>query len=166
MTGIQVAKAASATVICAAGAPERVAVGMEYGADFGVDYAADDLTEKVMEYTGGKGVNLVFENISNPRTWPKALACLDYYGRLVTAGAHGGGKVELDCALLYHRNLRVIGSTGNTDQNVTDTMALAAKGKLRAKIEKTFPLSQAADAHRAMEAGGQIGKIVLEPVQG
>ncbi len=166
LTGIQVAKAAGAFVICTAGSSDRVAVGMEYGADFGVDYTKEDLTEAVMAHTNGEGVDLVFENISNPLTWPKALACLKKFGRLVTAGAHGGGKVELDCGLLYHRNLRIFGATGNTDKNVDDTLKLAAQGKLGAKIEKVYPLSAAADAHRHIEAGVPLGKVVLDPTLG
>jgi NADPH:quinone reductase-like Zn-dependent oxidoreductase len=165
-TGIQIAKAAGATVIAAAGSDDRVATGLELGADHCINYTKQDLTEAVMDLTGGAGVHLVFENISNPKTWPKALACLQKYGRLVTAGAHGGGKVELDCGLLYHRNLRIFGSTGSTDQNVSDTIAAAAAGTLGAKIEKTFPLSQAAEAHRFIEAGVPAGKIVLDPTAG
>lgn len=165
-TGIQIAKAAGANVICAAGAPERVAVGLALGADHGVDYSKEDLTEAVKALTGGVGVDLVFENISSPKTWPKALASLKKYGRLVTAGAHGGGKVELDCNVLYHGNLHIIGATGNTDQNVRDTVAAAAAGKLKAKIEKVLPLSKAAEAHRIIEAGVPTGKIVLDPTLG
>jgi len=165
-TGIQVAKAAGCRVVCAAGADDRVAVGMELGADFGVNYNSRDLTEAVMEWTGGQGVEVVFENISNPKTWPKALASMKKYGRLVTAGAHGGGKVELDCALLYHRNLTVMGATGSTEKNVADTIALAAAGKLHARVEKVLPLSQAPEAHRIMEAGVPLGKIVLDPTLG
>lgn len=165
-TGIQIAKAAGATVIAAAGSDERVAVGISLGADHGVNYGREDLTEAVMQITGGKGVDLVFENISNPKTWPKALACLRKYGRLVTAGAHGGGKVELDCARLYHQNLRIFGGTGNTDRNVRDTVAAAAAGRLKGMVEKVFPLSRAADAHRLVEGSVPTGKIVLDPTLG
>ena len=111
-------------------------------------------------------VDLVFENISNPKTWPKALKCLRKFGTLVTAGAHGGGKVELDCAFLYHQNIRIFGSTGSTDQNVSDTVALASEGKLKAKIEKIFPLSEIPAAHRMMEGEVLSGKIVLDPTAG
>jgi NADPH:quinone reductase len=163
LTGIQIAKAAGATVIAAAGSDERVAVGCEYGADFGVNYAKQDLTEAVRGYMGGEGIDLVFENVSNPKTWPKALKCLRKLGTLVTAGAHGGGKVELDCAFLYHQNIRIFGSTGNTDKNVSDTVSLAGEGKLKAKIEKIFPLSDAPAAHRMMEGDVLSGKIILDP---
>ena len=166
LTGIQIAKAAGANVIAAAGSDERVAVGCEYGADFGVNYAKQDLTEAVRGYMGDEGIDLVFENISNPKTWPKALKCLRKFGTLVTAGAHGGGKVELDCAFLYHQNIRIFGSTGNTDKNVSDTVSLAGEGKLKAKVEQIFPLSEAPAAHRMMEDDVLSGKIVLDPTAG
>ena len=116
-----------------------------------------------MGFTGGEGVELVFENISNPTTWPKALASMKMRGRMVTAGAHGGGKVDLDCQILYHRNLHIMGGTGNTPRNVADTMELAAVGKLAANIQKVIPLSQAARGHFIIEAGVPLGKIVLDP---
>ncbi len=166
LTGIQIAKAAGATVIAAAGSDERVSVGCDYGADFGINYSKQDLTKAVRDYMGGEGVHLVFENISNPDTWPKALKCLRKLGRLVTAGAHGGGKVELDCAFLYHQNIRIFGSTGSTDQNVEDTVTLASEGRLKARVEKIFPLSEAPAAHEMMEGEILSGKIILDPSVG
>lgn len=164
--GVQIAKAAGATVIAGAGAPERLAVAMELGADHGIDYGATDLTEAVMEITGGAGVNLVFENISNPDTWPKAFKSIGRDGRLVTAGAHGGGKVEMDCDYLYHNHITVRGSSGSSRKNVDETIRLAGAGKLRVRIEKVFPLSDAAAAHRMIEAGSLTGKIILDPTLG
>jgi len=165
-TGIQICKAAGAKVICTAGSDERVQVGLDFGADHGINYSTHDLTDEVMRLTKGDGVEVVFENISNPATWPKALASMKMYGRMVTAGAHGGGKVELDCGILYHRNLKIIGGTGSTDKNVEDTMKAAAAGTLRAKIQIVLPLSRAAEGHRIMESGVPTGKIVLNPTLG
>jgi NADPH:quinone reductase-like Zn-dependent oxidoreductase len=165
-TGIQLAKQAGATVITTAGSDERLAIGMDLGADFGVNYNKDDLTKAVRDYTNGEGVHLVYENISSPDTWPKALACLRKFGRLVTAGAHGGGTVDLDCAFLYHQQLRIIGSTASTDEDVRMTIETAAAGKLKAKVEKIFPLSEAPEAHRLMESTIPTGKIVLDPTLG
>ena len=162
-TGIQVAKAAGAKVICTAGSDERVQVGLDFGADHGINYNKENLTEAVMAFTGSEGVELVFENISNPTTWPKALASMKMRGRMVTAGAHGGGKVELDCQILYHRNLHIMGGTGNTPQNITDTMKLAAAGNLGANIQNILPLNQAARGHQIIESGVEMGKIVLDP---
>jgi NADPH:quinone reductase-like Zn-dependent oxidoreductase len=165
-TGIQIAKQAGATVIATAGSDERAAIGRELGADLVVNYNKEDLTRTVRDYTNGEGVHLVYENISSPDTWPKAFACLRKFGRLVTAGAHGGGKVELDCAMLYHQQIRIIGSTASTDEDVRRTIEAAAAGKLKAKVEKVFPLSQAPEAHRLMEATVPTGKIVLDPTLG
>lgn len=165
-TGIQIAKQAGATVIATAGSDERAAIGRELGADLVVNYNTEDLTRTVRDYTNGEGVHLVYENISSPDTWPKAFACLRKFGRLVTAGAHGGGKVELDCAMLYHQQIRIIGSTASTDEDVRRTVEAAAAGKLKAKVEKVFPLSQAPEAHRLMEATVPTGKIVLDPTLG
>jgi len=139
--GIQIAKAAGAIVIAGAGAAERVRVALDLGADFGIDYRVCDLTEEVMRITGGAGVDVVFENVSDPSTWPKALKSLGSDGRLVTAGAHGGGKVELDCDVLYHNRLTIKGSSGSTRRNVDDTLAAAAAGKLLVRIDKVLPLS-------------------------
>jgi len=164
--GIQIAKQAGATVIATAGSDERVAIGRELGADFVVNYNKEDLTKAVRDYTGGAGVHLVYENISSPDTWPKAFKSLRKFGRLVTAGAHGGGNVELDCAFLYHQQIRIIGSTASTDEDVRRTVEAAAAGKLKAKVEKVFPLSAAPEAHRLMESTIPTGKIVLDPTLG
>ena len=94
--GVQVAKDLGAKVIAAAGADERVRAAVDLGADVGVNYRAQDLTEEVRRITNGRGVDVVFENIADPDLFPKAFAALARHGRLITAGAHGGGTVPLD----------------------------------------------------------------------
>ena len=90
--GIQVAKYLGAKVIAAAGAAERVKVGLDLGADAGVNYRAQDLTMEAMRITEGKGVNVVFENIGDPDLFPKAFAAMARRGRLVTAGGHAAAS--------------------------------------------------------------------------
>ena len=116
--GIQVAKYLGAKVIAAAGAAERVKVGLDLGADAGVNYRAQDLTIEAMRITEGKGVNVVFENIGDPDLFPKAFAAMARRGRLVTAGGHGGGIVPLDVNRLYQNHLTIIGATGETPEDV------------------------------------------------
>ena len=99
--GIQAAKHLGARVIAAAGADERVRAAVDLGADVGVNYRTQDLTAEVRRITGGRGVNVVFENIADAELFPKALASLARGGRLITAGAHGGGTVPLDVKHLY-----------------------------------------------------------------
>ena len=164
--GVQTAKLMGATVIAGAGADERVALGIELGADYGINYRAADLAEEVMKITGGRGVDVVFENISDPTTWPQAQASLAYGGRLVTAGAHGGGTVPLDIYRLYIRRLRIIGGAGSSRRNVARTLELAGDGKLRTAIDEILPL---ADLHRAFDllgSGAVKGKIVIDPTLG
>jgi NADPH2:quinone reductase len=161
--GVQVAKILGATVIAGAGADSRVEVALANGADHGVNYRSHDLTEEVLRITGGRGVQVVFENISDPVTWPKAFACLAHGGRLVTAGAHGGGKVELDVRRLYGRRLRIIGGAGASRQDVATALEAAREGLLHAVVDRVLPLDSAAEAHRLAEKGGLLGKIVLDP---
>jgi NADPH:quinone reductase-like Zn-dependent oxidoreductase len=160
---IQVAKLAGARVVAAAGADERVHAALTYGADFGVNYRHQDLAREVMRITDRHGADVVFENIADPTIWPGAFNSLAYRGRLVTAGAHGGGKVELDVTRLYRQRLRIIGGPGNSQADVRRTLAGAAEGRLHAVVDRILPLEQAAEAHRLVEANQVLGKIVLDP---
>src|SRR5579859_6164248 len=160
---VQVAHLLGARVIAAAGADERVQAAISYGADFGVNYRTQDLAHEVMRITAKHGADVVFENIADPAIWPGAFNSLAFRGRLVTAGAHGGGKVEIDVVRLYRQRDRIIGGPGNSSADVQRTLAAAAEGKLRAVIDRVLPLEQAAEAHRLVEANQVLGKVVLDP---
>jgi NADPH:quinone reductase len=161
--GVQVAKYLGAKVIAAAGSADRVKVGLDFGADAGVNYRGQDLAIEAMRITEGKGVNVVFENIGDPDLFPKALAAMARRGRLVTAGGHGGGIVPLDVNRLYQNHLSIIGATGETPDDVTMSLKAAAEGKFKALIDKIMPLSQAVQAHEWVESRGGLGKIILDP---
>lgn len=161
--GVQIGRLLGARVIAAAGADERVAAAVSYGALHGVNYRQQDLTEEVLRITDGYGVDVVFENISDPVLWPRAFASLAERGRLVTAGAHGGGQVMLDARRLYLKRLQVIGSPGANRSDVESALAAAEQGQLQAAIGCRLPLSQAAHAHQLLEQNAVLGKIILEP---
>jgi NADPH2:quinone reductase len=163
--GVQVAKYLGAKVIAAAGADDRVKTGLDLGADAGINYRAQDLTIEAMRLTEGKGVNVVFENIGDPTTFPKAIAAMARRGRLVTAGGHGGGIVPLDVNRLYQNHLSVIGATGETPEDVDMSLKAAAEGKFKALVDRIMPLSQAVQAHEWVESRGGLGKIILDPTQ-
>jgi len=110
-------------------------------------------------------VDIVCENISDPTLWPAAFASLAINGRLVTAGAHGGGTVTLDAKLLYMRRLRIIGASGTSLPDVEKALDAARQGKIRAIINRTIPLSNAAEAHRIVEQNQLAGKLILDPTQ-
>jgi NADPH:quinone reductase len=160
---IQVAKMLGAKVIAGAGADERVALAKSYGADYGINYRKQDLLEEVMSLTGNQGVDVVCENISDPTLWPGAFNSLAINGRMVTAGAHGGGTVTLDVKRLYMRRLRIIGTAGTNVPDVYKALDAAGQGRIRAIIDRIMPLREAAEAHRIVEKKQTPGKIILDP---
>jgi NADPH:quinone reductase-like Zn-dependent oxidoreductase len=161
--GVQVAKLLGATVIAGAGAPERVAAAVQLGADHGIDYRAEDLTARVLELTGGRGVDVVFENIADPGLFPQAFHAIARHGRLVTAGSHGGGEVPLDVKRLYLYQIAVMGSIGFTNDDVVASLAAAARGEFEVLIDEVLPLAQAAEAHRRVASREGVGKVILSP---
>ncbi len=161
--GVQVARIFGATVIAAAGSGERVAAASALGAEHGIDYRNEDLEAAVKRLTAGRGVDVVFENIGDPDLFAAAVASLARHGRLVTAGAHAGGMVQLDLRQLYLRQLSLIGSTEHTGEDVDLSLRAAADGRLTALIERTLPLSQAPAGHRLVAERKITGKIILDP---
>ena len=162
---VQVAKMLGAKVIAGAGTDERVALAKRYGADFGVNYRRQNLAEEVMKLTDGRGVDVVCENIADPTLWPDAFNSLAISGRLVTAGAHGGGNVNLDVKRLYMKRLRIIGAAGTHLPDVDKALQAARAGTIRAIIDRTMPLREAAEAHRIVEGNQTSGKVILDPTQ-
>lgn len=160
---VQVAKMLGATVIAGAGTHERVELAKSYGADFGINYRRNNLREEIMRLTDNHGVDVVCENISDPTLWPAAFASLAMNGRLVTAGAHGGGTVTLDAKRLYMRRLRIIGASGTSVLDVERALDAARQGKIRAIIDRIMPLRQAAQAHGIVEQNLIAGKLILDP---
>jgi NADPH:quinone reductase-like Zn-dependent oxidoreductase len=166
--GIQIAKnVIGANVIAGAGSDERVKLGIKLGADFGVNYTTQNIRDEVLRLTHGKGVDVVYDNIANPKVLPLAFEAIGMDGRLVTAGAHAGPHVSINFSHLYHKRITIKGRPGYTPSDLPDCLAAAAEGKVVPQIDRIMPLSRAAEAHRLIEenAGGQ-GKIVLDPTLG
>jgi len=160
---IQAAKYLGARVIAAAGAPERVQVGLDLGADAGIDYRHADLTAEVRRITGGKGADIVLENIGDPDLFRQAFASLGRGGRMVTAGSHGGGIVPLDVSHLYINGITIMGWTGQNDADVNESLKAAGEGRFRVVIDRIMPLSEAVEAHRLVGERDGIGKLILDP---
>lgn len=163
---VQVAKMLGAQVIAAAGTEERVELAKSYGADFGINYRIQDLAEEVMKLTDGNGANIVCENIADPTLWSGAFNSMAIGGRMVTAGAHGGGAVTLDVKTLYLRRLSILGAAGTNPRDVEKALAAAHERKIHAIPWRSLPLSQAAEGHRIVEQNQSAGKIILDPTAG
>jgi len=158
---VQVAKAAGARVIAAAGADARVEAALALGADVGINYRREDLTARVREITGGRGVDLAFESSADAELFPKVVASLGQGGRLVSSGAHAGNYAPLDVKALYGRRLKLIGAAGTDVADLDWALDAASRGKLSPQIDRGFPLAEAAQAHRYVEDAAPHGKVYL-----
>lgn len=160
---VQIAKALGATVIAAAGAPDRVQAALDLGADLGIDYRATDMAAEAMRLTDGRGVDIVLENIGDPELFTAAIASLARHGRLVTAGSHVSDVAPLNLKLLYLRQLSILGSLGFDRADAEASLQLAAEGRMSALIDRVMPLADAAKAHELVAARQGLGKLILEP---
>ena len=106
-----------------------------------------------MKFTGGKGVNVLYDNVANSKVLPLAFKALGMNGRLVTAGAHGGPNVMIDFAHLYHKKITIMGRTGHNEEDIPKCFAAAAAGKTQGADRKIA----AAFAGRGGAPVGRIG---------
>lgn len=162
IAGIQIAKLAGARVIAAAGRDWKLQRARELGADATVNYQTAKLGDAVRELTNGRGVDIVFENIASGELWPESMKSLANRGRLVTCGAHGGGKVELDVNEFYRRHLSIIGAAAAPRNQIETVYRLAGEGNFRAPIHRTFPLEEVAAAHALVSSRDVFGRVMLQ----
>jgi NADPH:quinone reductase-like Zn-dependent oxidoreductase len=157
---VQIAKLAGATVIATAGGPEKLEKARHLGADHVVDHYREDLVAAVKTITGGRGVTIVVEHVGQA-TWERSVRCMARGGRLVTCGATTGHSATLDLRHLFARQLSFLGSYMGAKHELVRAAALFVRGQLKPVIDRTYPIREAADAHRRLEASRAFGKIVL-----
>jgi putative PIG3 family NAD(P)H quinone oxidoreductase len=170
-TAIQMAAALGARVFATAGTPAKCAACLELGAEVAIDYRREDFVTVVRERTGGKGVDVVLDMVGGDYT-PRNLDILAVEGRLVQIAFLRSSRVAFDLSIVMRRRLTVTGSTlrarspaekGAIAQALgAQIWPLAAAGRIKPLIYRVFPLTQAAEAHRELEAGNHVGKIVLQ----
>ena len=157
---IQIAKLRGAKIFATAGSDEKVKKVKWLGADVAINYSRQDFTKEVLEGTGGRGVDVVFEHVG-PATWAGSVRCLARGGRLVTCGATTGPKVELDLRFLFTKELSILGCYMGSRKELDRVLALVNRGKLRPVMGGVFPLADAARAQEKMESRNLFGKLVL-----
>jgi len=171
VTAIQMAKAMGNRVFATAGSDEKCAACVKLGADKAINYRTQDFAAEVKAATGGKGVDVVLDMVGGDYV-QREISCLAEDGRLVFIAVLGGWKAELILTDIMRKRLTVTGSTlrprpvafkGEIARRLKEKVwPLIEAGKIRPVVYRTFPLAQAADAHRLMESSQHIGKIVLE----
>ena len=160
LAGMQLAKAAGARVIVTSREQHKIDRALELGADAGICSSTEDVQKRVMELTGGRGVDIVFENVGEA-AWPAALKSLVRGGRLVTCGATSGDQPGADLRRLFIRQLQVIGSTLGNPGELQDLLAWCAQGKVRPIIDRVLPLDAIHEGLDLLERNQQFGKLAI-----
>lgn len=169
-TAIQLAAARGARVLATAGGPEKCRACEALGAERAIDHRREAYDEVVREATGGRGVDVVLDILGGPHL-ARHLDLLAPEGRLVLIAFLEGREASVDLWPIMGKRLTVTGSTlrpRSPGEKGAIARALEAEvwpliesGRLRPRIDTTFPLEQAAEAHRRMESREHVGKIVL-----
>jgi NADPH2:quinone reductase len=169
-TAIQLAKAFGARVITTAGSAEKCAACGALGADLAVDYKSEDFVAAAKSATGGVGADVILDMVGGDyieRNYEAAAV----EGRIVQIGFQGSPRATVDFRRILLKRLHHTGSTLRS-RSIADKAAIAraveeklwpliAAGRVRPVMDRTFPLTAAADAHARMESSVHIGKIVL-----
>ena len=159
---IQIAQLHGARVFATAGTDEKLAKARQLGAYEVVNHTTQDVPAAIKGLTGGRGVDVVVEHVGTA-TWDRSLKCLTRAGRLVTCGATTGHDAQVDLRFLFSRQLSLLGSYMGRKSELLRAAQFFFAGQLRPVVDQTFPLTEAAEAHRRLEARQQFGKIVLVP---
>jgi putative PIG3 family NAD(P)H quinone oxidoreductase len=169
-TAIQMARAFGARVFATAGSDEKCYACEKLGAEHAINYKTEDFVAAVMALTEGRGVDVILDMVGAPY-FSKNVELLAVEGRLLQIAVMHGAKSEMNLMRLLRQRLTIMGSVLRA-RTVEEKGAIAGAverqvwplveaGKIRPIIYATFPLRRAAEAHRLMESGSHIGKLVL-----
>lgn len=170
-TAIQMAKGFGAKVIATAGSAEKCEACRQLGADIVVNYRSEDFVAISREATERKGVDVILDMVGGVYADRNIIAAAED-GRIVQIATLGGAESTINMARLMVKRVTITGSTlrprtrevkaGFARAVETKVWPLIASGRFRVVLDSTFPLRNAADAHRRMETSAHIGKIVLK----
>ena len=168
---IKLARLFDITVITTCGSDAKCAAARDVGANLAINYNTADFGEQVLAFTGGNGADVILDVVAGTYT-QRNLDCLAVNGRLVTIATLGGPLAQVHLGKLMVRRQTMTGSTlrprtdafkaALADDIAQNVWPLVEDGALRPHMDMVFPLADAAAAHRRMEAGEHVGKIVLD----
>lgn len=155
----EICRALGVRTIVTSSSDEKLATARDWGADVTVNHADGDVVAAVKEATG-KGVHVVVESVGDA-TWARTLAAVRPAGRIVVCGATSGPNPPAALHRFWWKQLTLMGSMMGTRDDFLGVYELVRSGRARVHVDSVFPLAEAAAAHERMEAGAQLGKIVL-----
>lgn len=168
---VQWAKALGATVIGTAGGPEKTARARELGCDHAIDYRSEDFVPRVREITEGRGCHVVYDGVGRD-TFPGSLDCLRPLGMWVSFGQSSGALPLVDAQLLSAKGslfmtrptlATYVAARADLEAGAAELFDVLADGTVKAGVENRWALSEAAEAHRALEGRRTTGSGVLKP---
>ena len=151
-----------ATVIATTSTPEKAELARSLGADYVINYNAEDITQRVREITDGAGVDLLVDHVGAD-VWAHGFRALRPGGRYCICGATSGLRAELHLGLLFSRQIEIYGGYMGSREDMRQIVSGLNRGIVRPAIHQVYPLAEAAEAHRAMEAANFFGKLLLQP---
>ena len=160
--GMQIAAVAGARVIATAGSEDKMQQAREMGAQLVVNHNDPSWADQVRDFTGGRGVDVVFEHVG-AATWASSLRALARGGRLVTCGGHSGFQVDINLWHLFVKEHTLIGSFAGSRQDFLDVMKLVDQGRIRPVIQHIFPLEDVLCAQDLLQSRKVFGKLLLDP---
>jgi NADPH:quinone reductase-like Zn-dependent oxidoreductase len=156
---LAIAKALGARVIVTSSSTEKLERARELGADGAFNHDTDDVVAKVKELTGG-GAHVVVDHVGEA-TWKRTLDAARPLGRVCVCGATTGPNPPANLHRIWWKQLTVFGSTMGTTADFEAVYELVKSGRAVPVVDEVLPLAEAAAAHERLEAGQQLGKIVL-----
>lgn len=159
---IQICKLFNATVITTAGDEKKLAKAKELGADYLVDHYKQSISDEVKRITSKQGVDIVFEHVGKA-TWGESMKSLKPGGTIVTCGTTTGGEISMDLRFLFARQLSFLGSFMGNMGDFHEVMGHVFSGRLKAVVDRAFPLKDTAAAHEYLAKSSMFGKVVLNP---
>lgn len=163
LAAMQLAKAIGARVIVTSREDAKLARAQAMGADYGINSKTQDVAKAVMSYTGGRGVDVVIENVGEA-VWSMAMKSLVRGGRLVTCGATTGDQPSADLRRIFIRQLQILGSTHGDFSEFRSLLSFVEQSGIAPVLDSEYPLDRIHDALARLESGQQFGKIALNLV--
>jgi NADPH:quinone reductase-like Zn-dependent oxidoreductase len=156
---LALAKALGARVVTTSSSDEKLARARELGAEATLNHVTDDIPREVKELTDG-GAHVVIEHVGEA-TWKRSLDSARPAGRICVCGATSGPNPPANLHRIWWKQLTIYGSTMGTKEDFEAAYELVTSGRASPVVDQVFPLAEAAAAHARLEAGEQLGKIVL-----